>query len=83
MPKGGGSAEERLHRKKALLALLREVRTEAGLRQSDLAMKLDKPQSYVSKYESGERRLDLLELEGVCRAIGVQLKVFVERFEKA
>lgn len=83
MPKGAGKAEERLRRKNVLLALLRDVRKEAGLRQTDLAEKLDKPQSYVSKYESGERRLDLLELEEVCQAIGVRLKVFVERFEKA
>jgi transcriptional regulator with XRE-family HTH domain len=83
MPKGGGRAEERLRRKKALLALLRDVRKEAGLRQTDLAKKLEKPQSYVSKYESGERRLDLPELEQVCQAIGIRLKALVERFEEA
>jgi transcriptional regulator with XRE-family HTH domain len=83
MLRGAGKAETRLRRKTALLALLREVRREAGLRQTDLAKKLDKPQSYVSKYESGERRLDLLELEQVCQAIGIRLKVLVERFEKA
>lgn len=48
--------DQRLRRKKALLALLRDLRKEAGLRQTDLAKKLEKPQSYVSKYESGERR---------------------------
>ena len=55
----------------------------SGSAADGLAKKLEKPQSYVSKYESGERRLDLLELEQVCRAIGIQLKVLVERFEKA
>jgi transcriptional regulator with XRE-family HTH domain len=74
--------DQRLRRKKALLALLRDLRKEAGLRQTDLAKKLEKPQSYVSKYESGERRLDLLELEQVCQALGVRPKVLVERFEK-
>lgn len=83
MPKGGVGAEERLSRKKALLTLLRDIRKEAGLRQTDLAKKLEKPQSYVSKYESGERRLDLLELEQVCQAIGIRLNVLVKRFEKA
>ena len=82
MPRAGRKAEERFRRKKALLALLRDVRKEAGLRQADLAKKLDKPQSYVSKYESGERRLDLPELEEICQAIGVRLKVLIERFEK-
>jgi transcriptional regulator with XRE-family HTH domain len=68
-------------RKARLLELLREVRIEAGLRQVDLAKKLRQPQSFVSKYESGERRLDLLELSHVCRAVGTSLGEFVRRFE--
>ena len=64
-----------------LQALLREVRQEAGLRQTDLAKRLGQPQSFISKYESGERRLDLPELRQVCKAIGIPLKQFVERFE--
>ncbi len=56
-----------------LVALLRAYRTEAGLRQVDVAERLAVPQSFVSKYESGERRLDLLELEQVCKALGVRL----------
>ena len=64
-----------------LQALLREVRTEAGLRQSDLAEKLGQPQSFVSKYESGERRLDILELREVCAALGISLHSFVSRLE--
>jgi transcriptional regulator with XRE-family HTH domain len=66
-----------------LQALFREVRTEAGLRQADLAKKLGLPQSFVSKYESGERRLDILELREVCKAIGLSLKEFTERLEVA
>jgi transcriptional regulator with XRE-family HTH domain len=68
-------------RKTHLLELLRRVRTEAGLRQVDLAEKLHQPQSFVSKYESGERRLDLLELSKVCKACGISLAKFVERFD--
>ena len=45
-----------------LLRVLRQVREKAGLTQIQLAKKLGKPQSFVSKYETGERRLDLLEL---------------------
>jgi transcriptional regulator with XRE-family HTH domain len=63
--------------------LLRQVRLGAGLRQVDMAEKLGQPQSFVSKYESGERRLDLLELRQVCRAVGLSLAEFAERFEKA
>ncbi len=68
-------------RRERLLALLRQVRVDAGLRQTDLAEKLGRPQSLVSKYESGERRLDLLELEAVCAAVGLTLAEFVVRFE--
>ena len=63
-----------------LQTLLRSVRREAGLTQSQVADKLNQPQSYVSKYESGERRLDLLELKAVCNATGVSLEKFVSRF---
>jgi transcriptional regulator with XRE-family HTH domain len=65
-----------------LLELLRKVRIEAGLRQVDLAKKLRQPQSFISKYESGERRLDLLELREVCSAAGTSLREFVKRFER-
>jgi transcriptional regulator with XRE-family HTH domain len=64
-----------------LLGLLRRVRVEARLRQVDLAKKLRQPQSFVSKYESAERRLDLLELRQVCAAVGISLPEFVRRFE--
>lgn len=70
------------NRKAQLLELLRQVRIEAGLRQVDLAKKLRQPQSFVSKYESGERRLDLLELRQVCSAAGTSLQEFVKRFER-
>jgi transcriptional regulator with XRE-family HTH domain len=63
------------------LDLLRQVRTEAGLKQADLAKKLHQPQSFVSKYESGERRLDLLELQQLCSALHLSLTEFVRRFE--
>ena len=62
--------------------LLRKVRTEAGLRQVDLAEKLREPQSFVSKYERGERRLDVIELEHVCECCGVTLGAFVARLEQ-
>lgn len=40
---------------------LRQVRLDAGLTQADLAERLDKPQSFVAKVETQERRLDLIE----------------------
>ena len=64
----------------AFLGLLRRIREEADLRQIDVAERLDQPQSFVSKYESGERRLDLLELELVCAACDTDLSQFVSRY---
>lgn len=68
------------HRQK-LLTLLRQLRLDSNLRQADLATLLRQPQSFVSKYESGERRLDILELRQICDALGVTLLDFVRRFE--
>lgn len=66
----------------ALQQTLRQIRLGAGLRQEDLAARLTKPQSFVSKYESGERRLDLVELQQICAATGVTLLEFVKRYEE-
>lgn len=54
-----------------LIQALVGARREAGLRQVDLANRLGKPQSFVSKMETGERRLDVIEFLVVSRAIGV------------
>lgn len=64
-----------------LRVLLRQIRVESGLRQADLAKRLRKPQSFVSKYEAGERRLDLIELRELCQALGISLQELVRRFE--
>lgn len=69
--------------KEVLLALLKQIRTEAGLTQEELAQKLGLPQSFVSKYESGERRLDILELRQVCQQARISLKDFSARLEAA
>ena len=65
-----------------LQSLLRELRENAKLTQKDVARRLGQPQSFVSKYESGERRLDLVELREVCDALGIPLTTFVKRFEQ-
>lgn len=66
-----------------LVALLRTRREKAGLSQLEVAERLDRPQSFVSKYESGQRRLDLIELRAVCAALGTDLVAFVRTFEKS
>jgi transcriptional regulator with XRE-family HTH domain len=63
--------------------LLRETRLKADLTQAEVAKRLKLPQSFVSKYESGERRLDLIELREVCKALGVSLLAFVKEFERS
>ena len=68
-------------RQTALLRLLRTVREDADIRQKDVAKVLERPQSFVSKYESGERRLDVLELKDVCEAMGTTLTAFVQQLE--
>jgi transcriptional regulator with XRE-family HTH domain len=67
-------------KKSRLAALLRQVRLDASLTQSQVAEKIGQTQSYVSKYEHGEQRLDLIELEAVCTAVGISLSNFVERY---
>ena len=56
---------------KLLCKLLREARDKAGMTQEDVAKRLKRPQSYVSKYESGERRLDVIEFLRVTKALRV------------
>ena len=66
-----------------LVSLLREMRIEAGLTQVELAARIEKDQAYVSRYESGQRRLDVLEVREICQAIGMTLEEFAKRLEKA
>jgi transcriptional regulator with XRE-family HTH domain len=56
-----------------------DARLEAGLTQSEVSLRLGKPQSYVSKYESGERRLDVIEFLEICQAIGVQPEKIIKK----
>ncbi len=65
-----------------LLYVLRNERMKAGLRQIDLAKKIGVRQSFVSKYEVGERRLDIMELQTICSFFGITLSEFINRLEK-
>ena len=61
---------------------LKNLRLTSGLTQADLAERLKKPQSYVSKLESGDRSLDCIETREFCLACGVSFERFVRQFEK-
>lgn len=59
------------------LEQLRKAREEKGLTQTEVAERLGQTQSFVSKVERGERRLDIVELRALCIAIGLSLADFV------
>ena len=56
-----------------VIALLRKARERAGRTQGEVAQMLGRPQSYVSKVETCERRIDVVELLHLCRVIEVTL----------
>ncbi len=58
------------------------MRKEKRLSQTELAERLNKPQSYVSKFESGERKLDLPELGVVTEALGCSLEALIRLYKK-
>jgi transcriptional regulator with XRE-family HTH domain len=70
-------------RQEALCEYLQEVRKTAGLTQAALAKRLRRPQSFVAKYEQGQRRLDIIELITVLEVLNANLATLVERVKSA
>lgn len=64
------------------VALLRELREAAGLTQEELAERLDRDQPWVSVVESGQRRIDVIELRHICRALSVDPVDFMVTLEQ-
>jgi len=62
-------------------SLLKEMRINSGLRQADVAIALGVQQSMVSKYEVGERRLDILEIRRLCKLFKISLEDFIKLLE--
>ena len=58
---------------------LKIARTSSGLLQKDLAATLQRPQSYISKIESGERSIDVIEFINYCNALGVDSASFIKK----
>lgn len=65
-----------------LTKLLRETRQERSITQIELAQRLGETQSFVSKCERGDRRLDLVQLRAFCKALGIGLPDFVAEYER-
>lgn len=68
-------------RSEVLRVALRDIRLEKGLSQGRVAELIQEPQSFVSKYESGVRRLDVVELEEVTAALGVTVEEVLTRYK--
>lgn len=65
------------------LRLLRSLREEGGLTQEEVAARLGETQSFVSKCERGERRLDIVETKAWCVALNMSLSDLVDKFENS
>ena len=63
------------------IALLREAREKSGLSQVQVAEKLKRPQSFVSKCESGERRVDVCEYLEICKVIGIHSNSIINKLD--
>lgn len=77
MPKGQWRDEYQ-----ALIGLLREVRVALGVTQEELADRLDARQIFVSRCERGERRVDLIDLLKILRALDVHPEDFLEELDR-
>lgn len=60
--------------------LLTQAREDAGMTQVQVAAKLSKPQSYVSKYESGDRRLDVTEFVQIADILFLDISDFLDQY---
>ncbi|MBB6124594.1 helix-turn-helix domain-containing protein [Sphingobium subterraneum] len=67
----------------ALLEILRARRQSAGISQHELAKRLGRSQSYVTKVETGERKLEVVEYLAWCRALGLPASGLLDEVEAA
>lgn len=65
------------------LCYLRNSRIKAGLTQVQVADRLNQTQSFVSKCERGERRIDVIELRAFCIALGISFNDFIKQLERS
>ena len=65
-----------------LRRILKNLREARHLTQAQLARKLSVPQSFVSKYETGERRLDVIETAQICRALETSMPQLLSKLSR-
>jgi transcriptional regulator with XRE-family HTH domain len=66
-----------------LVELLTEARKSARLTQAQVAARLDRPQSFVAKYENGERRIDVVEFLAIAAALKADPVLILKRVATA
>ena len=66
-----------------LIQCLIEAREAAGLTQQIVADQLGKPQSFVAKYENGERRLDVVEFLEISELLGADTMAIIQELKRA
>jgi transcriptional regulator with XRE-family HTH domain len=66
-------------KRKIVREALKEARLRHGLRQQDVAQALGRPQSFVAKVESGERKADFVETLDLCAAVGLDPKTLLKK----
>lgn len=71
----------RTRRHRAIIEMLRTARQEAGLTQQQLARKIKRPQSFVSMYETGDRRVELAEFLEIAAALGRSASELIRQVE--
>jgi transcriptional regulator with XRE-family HTH domain len=64
-----------------LKTALAKARQDKSLTQAEVALRLGRPQSFISKYECGERNLDVVEFVEVCRALSVDPQILIRQME--
>jgi transcriptional regulator with XRE-family HTH domain len=67
----------------AFCELMVKARKAGGLTQRELADRIHKPQSFVAKYEGGERRIDVVEFLVICQAIGADSAKLLKALKNA
>jgi len=65
-----------------LRQLLRQAREDAGVIQGELSRKLGRSQGFVSKYELGDRRIDLVDMADICDALRISFLDLAKRFDQ-